>query len=403
MRLEEGGQVAGDRRVGLVGQTQLAETGDRPAGRTVRHLALREEAVQEQAADARAIDFDRHRAADHAAAAAEDRDGILFDAFRPAGQQGFLGRAAGMPQGDRLPRIELDALFGEAAGDEMGQGEVHVVAADQQMVADGQPLQDQFALLLGHADQRQVGGAAADVADQQRIAQREALPPALAAIGQPGIDGRLRLFQQHEVLGQAGGQRGLAGQLPRAGVERRRHGQHDDLPGRGACGKRRFPRGDQVFQVALRSGHGRNLRHVGRRPPRQERLVAVHAAIGQPQLGRPHGPLRHLGAVPPGEFADGEVAPLGPGQVQRPAARLVRAGQVRERRQHGPRLDRAGRDQLRKRQHLDPRLRRLQRRVAEHAVGGAKIDSKNVLGGHNSTSTGATTRAAAAVPDQAGS
>ncbi len=79
----------------------------------------------------------------------------------------------------------------------MGQREVHVVAADQQVIAHGHPPQHQLTLFLGHVDQRQVGCAAADVADQQRIAQLQGSPPAVAAIGQPGVDGRLRLFQQH--------------------------------------------------------------------------------------------------------------------------------------------------------------------------------------------------------------
>ena len=267
MRLEEGGQVAGDRRVGLVGQPQLAETGHRGPRRTIAHLAPREKSLQQQAADAGAIDLDGDCAADHPAAAAEDRDRVFLHA-RIAGQKGLLGRPAGMPEGDRLPGVELHALFGEASGDEMGQGQVHVVAADQQVVAHGQPLQDQFALLFGHADQRQVGGAAADIADQQGIADGEALPPALAAVGQPGIDGRLRLLQEDEVLGQSGGQGGLAGQLPGAGVERGRHGEHDDLPGRGGLGKGRFPGGHEVFQVAPRGGDGRNLRRLAAAPPR---------------------------------------------------------------------------------------------------------------------------------------
>ena len=146
-------------------------------------------------------------------------------------QQRFLGRAAGMPQGDRLPGIELHALLGEPAGHVMGQGQVHVVAAHQQVIADGDSPQHQLALLLGGADQRQVGRAAADVADQQRVADRKRSPPALAGRGQPGVDGRLRLFQQHQVGRQSGGQRGLARQLAGAGVERGRHRQHDVLLG----------------------------------------------------------------------------------------------------------------------------------------------------------------------------
>ena len=78
-----------------------------------------------------------------------------------------------MPQRDRLPGIELHALLGEAAGDVVGQRQIHVVAAHQQVIADGDAPQHQFALLFGDADERQVGGAAADVADQQRIADRK--------------------------------------------------------------------------------------------------------------------------------------------------------------------------------------------------------------------------------------
>ena len=41
-----------------------------------------------------------------------------------------------MPERNGLPGIELASLFGELAGDEVSQGEVHVVAADEQVVAD---------------------------------------------------------------------------------------------------------------------------------------------------------------------------------------------------------------------------------------------------------------------------
>ena len=42
----------------------------------------------------------------------------------------------------------LHAFFGEFAGGVMGQGEVHVVAADQEMIADRDPLQSQLAAVL---------------------------------------------------------------------------------------------------------------------------------------------------------------------------------------------------------------------------------------------------------------
>ena len=54
--LQEGGQVAGDGRVGLVGQAKFAETGGRPPGRPIADLAVREEAIDEQLPDALPID-----------------------------------------------------------------------------------------------------------------------------------------------------------------------------------------------------------------------------------------------------------------------------------------------------------------------------------------------------------
>ncbi len=127
-------------------------------------------------------------------------------------------------------------FLGKAAGDEVGQGQVHVVAADQQVIAHGHAAQHQFAAFFGHGHQREVGRAAAHVADQQRIAQLQGPPPAVAAVGQPGIDGRLRLFEQDQVVGQPGCQGRLAGQLAGAGVERGRHGQHHELFGHGGLG-----------------------------------------------------------------------------------------------------------------------------------------------------------------------
>ena len=42
-----------------------------------------------------------------------------------------------MPQGHRLPGVDLDAALGEHLPRQMGEGEVHVFAAHQQVVADG--------------------------------------------------------------------------------------------------------------------------------------------------------------------------------------------------------------------------------------------------------------------------
>ena len=48
--LQESGKVAGDGRVGLVGQAKFAEAGSRPPGGAIADLAMREEAVDRGAA-----------------------------------------------------------------------------------------------------------------------------------------------------------------------------------------------------------------------------------------------------------------------------------------------------------------------------------------------------------------
>jgi len=62
----------------------------------------------------------------------------------------------------------------------MRQGEIHVVAADQQMIAHRDSLENQFAALFGHADQREIGRAAADIAHQERVVDGKQTTPTLA-------------------------------------------------------------------------------------------------------------------------------------------------------------------------------------------------------------------------------
>jgi len=369
-------------RVRLERQADLPEARNPPPGRTIRQPTTRKEPLDQQPAQLRAVHLDRDRRADQLAAPPQHRDRIGLAFLFPRLQQGLLGGPAGVPQGDRLPRVEPGALFGEAAGHAVGQRQVHVVAAHQQMIAYRKPPKHQLALLFRDPAERQVGRPAADVADQQPVADRQQPPPPLARGRQPRIDRRLRLFQQHQAPGQSGLQRGLAGQFPGAGVERGRHREHHVLLGGRRAGECRLPGRNQVFQIAARRLHGRNLRHLPRRVPRQDRPVAIDPAVAQPRLGSRDGPVGHFGPLSPGELADGRLAARLPRQIVRSPTHLVRGGQVDERRQRGPRLDRARRHQLRNRQQRDPRPIFLQRSICQHAVGRAQVDAQDVLCGH---------------------
>ncbi len=66
----------------------------------------------------------------------------------------------------------------EALLEQAGERQVHVVAAEQDVLADGDALEGEVAVALGHGDQAEVGRAAADVADEDQVADRDAPAPA---------------------------------------------------------------------------------------------------------------------------------------------------------------------------------------------------------------------------------
>ena len=150
--------------------------------------------------------------------------GVLLR-LRAGLQQLFLGDAAVGPQRQVLPAVDPGALLGQALRHHAGQREIDVVAAQQNVIADRDAVQREFAVRLGDGDQREVGGAAADIDDQDEVAHRNALAPIGMALD-PGVEGRLRLFEQGDVL-IAGLLRGFQGQFARHGVEGRGDGdQH---------------------------------------------------------------------------------------------------------------------------------------------------------------------------------
>ena len=139
---------------------------------------------------------------DEAGAFAEDGDGD-FVRVRFAGRAAFPWRGGNCSRAPGAGSIDLRAPRGEFSGDRVGEGEIDVVAAEQDVLADGHALELQFAVLFGDGDEREVGGAAADIDDEDEIAFVDALPPVGMALD-PGVEGGLRLFEQGEVF-EAGG------------------------------------------------------------------------------------------------------------------------------------------------------------------------------------------------------
>src|SRR5262249_2146612 len=137
------------------------------------------------------------RCADQAAALSEDRDGMLVAVRRR--EQRLLRGAALVPQRLQLPGVDAVPLVLEAPLGEPCERQIHVVAAEENVIADRDALEREIAVALAHQNQAEVGRAAADVADQHEVADAELAPPPLARALDPCIARGLRLLEQRDV------------------------------------------------------------------------------------------------------------------------------------------------------------------------------------------------------------
>ena len=134
---------------------------------------------------------------------------------------------------------------------ERGEREVHVVAAEQDVIADRDALEREVAAVVANLDQREVGRAAADVAHEHDVAGLQILAPRLAARREVRVERGLRLLEQRDLV-EAGLARRDDRQLARDRIEARGHGdEHLLLVGR-LVGIRVVPRRAQVREVARR-------------------------------------------------------------------------------------------------------------------------------------------------------
>ncbi len=88
------------------------------------------------------------------------------------------------------------AFFPQAHFDVSRQGQIHIVSAQNQMIAHGNAFEPGAALGLPQGNQGKVGGAAADITDQNQFIGRDKPAPAVLVANQPAVKGGKRLFQQ---------------------------------------------------------------------------------------------------------------------------------------------------------------------------------------------------------------
>ena len=200
--------MAGDAGIADIRQPHLVQTASSAAGRFAFVEDEREEAVEENLPEVVDRQVRGLRAADDLPAAAHHGHGVRRRRIRR--EQGLLRLPTCLREQAILDGIE-SASARQLRLDVLGKGEVHVVAAEQQMVADRLAEEAELAVLLVRLNQTDVGGAAADVDDQTEIAGPDAGGVLDGMTCEPAIKCGLWLFEEREVskAGLASGIDGL--------------------------------------------------------------------------------------------------------------------------------------------------------------------------------------------------
>src|SRR5438128_2532836 len=98
-----------------------------------------------------------------------------------------------MPQRVQLPRVEPLTARLEPLLKRPREREIHVVAAEQDVIPDRDALEGEVTVLLGDRDQREVRRPAPDIADENQIADADVPPPSIALRIEPRVERRLWL------------------------------------------------------------------------------------------------------------------------------------------------------------------------------------------------------------------
>src|SRR5262249_21408760 len=126
-----------------------------------------------------------------------------------------------------------------------------VVAAEKNMVANCETRELEVAIFFSNRDQREVRRAAADIDDENHVADFHLLAKPVADFFQPRIKGSLRLFEQRYVV-KARKACSLHCEFSRGGIKRCRNGENDVF-GIQIRFLRGVPRSREMLQISLRS------------------------------------------------------------------------------------------------------------------------------------------------------
>ena len=219
---EKDTEMPGDRGLFFVGETELRDAGTGLGFGGIRPVCEGEEAFEHGFFHFFPRQHCGDGVGDEFAAGAGDDDlaGVLQTV-----ENGFLGLPALVAQG--FPSVGAQGFpsFSEPHFQAAGQGEIHVVAAENEMVAHGDAFEPGAAFAFAEGDEGEVRGAAAHVADEYQVVGPDVVAPSGAAGGEPAVEGGQRFLEEDEVA-KSGHGSGLGGEVPGDLVEGR--GDGDD-------------------------------------------------------------------------------------------------------------------------------------------------------------------------------
>ena len=301
---EETGEVLADDRIGRVGQAEFLEGGTAGFERDVGDAGHFEETVEHDLLEGRAVELGREGAGEEAGAAGRDGDGGLVE--RGVGKEGDFRDAGGVDEGEELPVVDGFSGVFELGAQGVGEREVHVVAAEQEVLADADAFEREISAARRDGDEAEIRGAAADVADEHDVAGADLGAPIGSGLGGPGVERGLRFFEQDDV-GQARGFGGFVGEVSGDFVEGGGDGEDDlalgEVPIAALGGFGVEKSFFEMCQVAAGAFEGGEFSFDGG-SPRQDRLAGIDVGIGEPGFRRGDEAVGNQGAVLAGEMAD---------------------------------------------------------------------------------------------------
>ena len=105
-----------------------------------------------------------------------------------------------MPECLHLEVIKAGTLGFQAFAEAVCKGKIHVVASKEYVITHCYPLKTELSIFAGDANQAEIRGASSYIADQYKVPRTHFFLPAIPACVEPGIKGRLRFFQECNVI-----------------------------------------------------------------------------------------------------------------------------------------------------------------------------------------------------------